>query len=95
MTSSGTTTEYAYNGNEAPSEAVIIAVTTAFNRDPLEMEPLYEVIDLDALDAIFHSRPDDNSDSSDIRIEFCIDTGHILVTADYVRVYSSDEERIE
>lgn len=92
MDSNKTPTEYAYNGNEAPSEAVITAVATAFNRDPLEMEPLYELIDPDALDAIFHSRQDDNSDSDDIRVEFYIDTGRVVVTANHVRVHSIDEE---
>jgi hypothetical protein len=85
-------TEYAYNGNEAPSEAVITAVATAFNRDPLEMEPLYEFIDPDALDAIFHSRSDDNSDPDDIQVKFYIDTDHVIVTGEYIRVLSTDKE---
>lgn len=83
--------EYAYNGNEGPSEAVITAVSAASNREPLEMDPLYESIDPEALDALFRSHSNDDSDSSDIQIEFRIESNHVTVTADHVHVHRSDE----
>jgi len=38
-----------------PSTAVIETVAAACDRDPLQLEPLYEVVDPDALDALIRS----------------------------------------
>lgn len=38
-----------------PSTAVIETVAEARNRDPTELEPLYEAVDSDALDALVRS----------------------------------------
>lgn len=35
-----------------PSEAVVDAVATAEGRDPLDLSPLYDAIDTDALDSL-------------------------------------------
>lgn len=35
-----------------PSEAVVKAVATAEGRDPIDLSPLYDVIDTDALDSL-------------------------------------------
>ncbi|KOX92416.1 hypothetical protein AMS69_13700 [Haloarcula rubripromontorii] len=91
MSSRETAVEYAYNENQAPSEAVVAAVAAACNRDPLEMDPLYESIDPDALNAVFRSRPNTDSDPGDIHIEFRIDAGHVTVTAEHVRVHNTDD----
>ena len=40
-------------GEEETSAAVVSAVADAKGVDPLELDPLYDVIDADALDAIF------------------------------------------
>jgi len=41
------------DGNEQPSESVVSAVSEATDTDPLEMPRLGDVIDPDALDALF------------------------------------------
>lgn len=43
--------------DEQPSMAVISAVANATNSDPSDLEPLYEVIDTDALDSLFEASP--------------------------------------
>nr|WP_233340992.1 HalOD1 output domain-containing protein [Haloprofundus sp. MHR1] len=42
-------------GDQNATDAVVLAVAEARNVDPLELEPLYNVIDPDALNAIFSS----------------------------------------
>jgi hypothetical protein len=45
--------ETAYNWSETPpTQAVIEAVAIATNREPTDMDPLYDAVDPDALDAI-------------------------------------------
>lgn len=38
------------------SETVVAAVAEATGRDPLDLDPLYDVVDPDALDGLFDSR---------------------------------------
>lgn len=48
--------EYQATGDERLSEAVISAVATAEDSDPMALDPpLYDAIDPDALDALFQS----------------------------------------
>lgn len=91
MSSRESPIEYAYDGNQDPSQAVVAAVAATFDRDPREMEPLYEYVDPDALNAVFPSHPSGESDPGDVRIGFHVDAGHVTVTADHVRVRSSDD----
>lgn len=41
----------------SPSEAVVLVVAEAADTDPMELHSLHDVIDPDALDAIFQHRP--------------------------------------
>lgn len=43
------------------SEAVVHAIADAADTDPLSIEPIYESVDPDALDALVRSGPDDLS----------------------------------
>ena len=38
--------------DEQPSEAIVTAVATVADEDPLELSPLYEVVEASALDAL-------------------------------------------
>jgi len=50
------TVQSTYDWSEtAPSTGVIETVAAAADREPMEMEPLYETIDPDALDALTRS----------------------------------------
>ncbi|WP_224337586.1 HalOD1 output domain-containing protein [Haloprofundus halobius] len=60
------------SGDQNVSNAVVLAVAEARNVDPLELDPLYDVIDPDALDAIFSSAgPTDNSMELDFEMAGC------------------------
>ncbi|WP_224270901.1 HalOD1 output domain-containing protein [Haloprofundus salinisoli] len=61
--------------HENASDAVVMAVADARNADPLELDPLYDTIDPDALDAIFSS-----SDSAHPSVELEFDIGGCHVT---------------
>lgn len=43
---------------ESPSEAVVRAIAEATDRGVLDLPPLYESVDPDALDTLFDRRPD-------------------------------------
>lgn len=86
MTKSKAPVKYRYGGDESPSEAVIAALSAVTGHDPLEMDPLYEYVDPDALDAAFRSSPTAGSLTGGLRIEFETEAGHVTVTANDVRV---------
>jgi hypothetical protein len=50
---------------EGPSATVIQVVASATDRDPLELPPLHDCVDADALDTIVASR-----DAGDVRVSF-------------------------
>lgn len=71
---------------ETVSERVIDAVSEATGTDPVELEPLYNVVDPDALNAIFASGG--AGESSDTELRFTMagcdvlvrDGGNVVVT---------------
>ena len=66
---------------ENTSQAVVAAVAAETGRDPLELEPLYEVFDPDALDALCESREGAASEAS-LCVEFTYAGCAVSVTAD-------------
>lgn len=60
--------------NETVSERVIDAVSEATGTDPLELEPLYNVVDPDALNAIFGG-----SVSTDTELRFTMADCEVVV----------------
>lgn len=71
----------------SPAESVIAAVAEVTGQSPLEMEPLAEVIDPDALDSLFDST-DDRSASTTVTFGYC--GLQVTMTADSVQVDPSD-----
>lgn len=65
---------------ESPSTAVVTAVAAASGVDPVSIDPLYEVIDPDALNSIVASASG-GFDSSCARIEFTYQDYRVLVKA--------------
>lgn len=63
----------------SPSEAVVERVAALEGADPTELEPLFEVIDPEALDMLIESECD--PDESDLRIEFTYHGHDVTVTA--------------
>lgn len=74
---------YELNDGEKPSETVIDAVAESTAQSPLEMEPLAEAIDPDALDRLLYTAEKTTS-STTIRFEYC--GQEVTVTPSEVRV---------
>lgn len=56
--------------DESPAMTVVTTVAEVTGRSPLEMEPLGEVIDPDALDRLLDS-PDDRLSSVAVSFDYC------------------------
>lgn len=65
---------------EQPSVAVVTALADAEDVDPAELEPLYDRIDLDALDRLFAPR-DDGTPRDAGRVRFRTHGYEVVVTA--------------
>lgn len=76
---------YDIGPNESSSEAVVRAVAAVMNQQLLELEPLHETIDTDALDALL--TPSTNGPSRMIRcVTFTFGGCEVTVRSDVVRV---------
>lgn len=72
----------AFDGSaESPSTAVVSVVATVADRDPLEMESLYSVVDPDALDTLMNPVRADPS-RGDTHVGFTLD-GHEVTVHSY------------
>ena len=67
--------------SEPASQAVVAAVATETGRDPIELRPLYEVFDPDALDALFESSRTGRGAAS-TRVEFTYAGCEVCVRGD-------------
>lgn len=56
-------------GDESMSETVVDAVADAKGVDPLDLEPLYDAIDPDALDSLFAEAPGASASPTELRFE--------------------------
>jgi len=83
-------TTYAGNENGSVSQEVIAAIAEESGRDPMELDPLYEYIDPDALNAIFDFRSNDDTDCTETYLEFSYNAYRVAVTADSVHVSCFD-----
>jgi hypothetical protein len=72
--------EYGSESDESPADAVVDAVAAAAGTDPLELPPLYEFVDGDALNALFDHH--DGMTDTDGLLSFQIETWNVFVRAD-------------
>lgn len=87
------TTSVALSGDGEPvSERVISAVADLTDADPVAMDPLYTVVDPEALDALFDPAPL-GRDRSPNRVEFTYNGCEVVVSGDgTVRISSAGTE---
>jgi hypothetical protein len=57
-------------GDGPPAVALVEAVADATDRDPLELPPLSEVIDPDALNGLLRPDPGSNEDGNTVQVSF-------------------------
>lgn len=89
---SGLAAEAAGTGvrSETVSERVITAVSEATGTDPLELEPLYDVLDPDALNAIFAGGA-----SADTELRFAMAGCEVVVRGEGNVVVTPPADRTE
>jgi hypothetical protein len=74
--------EYGEGADWSPSEAVVDAVASAADVEPVDLPPLYEYVDGGALDQLF-DRHDPTADT-DAVLSFNIETWNVFVRTDGV-----------
>lgn len=75
--SSPTSVHHDFTGDQTASLAVIETVAAVSGTDPIELPPLYDVINPDALNALFE--PHDRRTGSGLRVEFSYNGFDIVV----------------
>lgn len=61
---------FTWSESEQPSSAIVIAISEVTGTDPMVLEPLYNVIDPDALNSLFESTGPSRLDGS-VSFEYC------------------------
>lgn len=78
--------------SDQPSSAIIGALTTVTDSSPLEVTPLYETIDLDALERLLDHAATSTTPGS-IAFEFTVDDWDVVVTGDgQIAVYDGERD---
>lgn len=72
-------TVYQIESDRSPIEAIVDAVATASEENPLESTPLYDYVDPDAINELFTH---DNAESTTLLLGFCIDDWTVFVNSD-------------
>lgn len=75
---------------QSPAEAVIEAIAEAAGVEPLELPPLYEFIDPEALDNLFQQH--DSATDPEAMLVFSINKWNVFVRADgRIRIYDGTQ----
>lgn len=77
-----------------PCTAIVETVAIAANREPTELDPLYEAVDPEALDTLIQSM-ETNSTVGDATVTFAFDGHEVTVHRDGRVVVRSAEARAE
>lgn len=80
---------YDVGESERPSEAVVRAVAALTGRRPIDIEPLYDVVDPDHLDGLF-DEPGAGGGVEGRSVTFSFGGCHVSVTREEVRVRADD-----
>lgn len=82
--------QYENDGDETPVQTVVGALAEAEGVDATDLPPLFETIDPDALNRLFHN--DDESEREETMLSFTIDNWNVFVRADgLIRVCDGTE----
>lgn len=66
--------------DRSPAEVIVDALSAAADVDPVELPPLFDYVDPDALDTLFDNH--DGAPDADTLLSFKIDTWNVFVRAD-------------
>lgn len=84
--------EFEWGSDRTLSEAVVDAVATAAGVDPLQLDPLYESVDPDALDTIFMPEASGRPREGDASVAFSV-CGYEVIVKSYGRILVYEKER--
>lgn len=87
-------TEFGAESGKTPSEAVIMALAEAKNVAPTELDPLYDTIDLDALDSLFNGRGG-NVETPSRMCRFAVDSWNIFIHSNGSIVICDSERKTD
>lgn len=93
MSTANSPVKYTCSEDESVSHTVIAAVAEVSNCDPMELPPLYDYIDPEALDTLFHSHSSEETNQDETYLEFTYTTYHITVTDTYIYVDGIEESQ--
>ncbi|MFW5905418.1 MAG: HalOD1 output domain-containing protein [Halorhabdus sp.] len=71
---------YGLESDRLPSEVIVDALAEAAGTDPLELPPLYEFVDCDALDSLFTDH--DGAEDADALLSFRVGNWNVFVRTD-------------
>lgn len=72
--------EYGTESDQSPADVIVEAVATAAGVDPIALPPLYEFVDLDAIDALFADH--DGVRDAEALLSFKVDTWNVFIRDD-------------
>lgn len=72
--------EYDFECDESPTKVVVEALAEAAETDPIDLPPLYEFVDTDALDQLFGAH--DGAANADALLSFEVETWNVFVRSD-------------
>lgn len=72
--------EYGLESDRSPTEVIIEALAEAAEIDPMDLPPLYEFVDPDALDQLFGRH--DGAAHADALLSFQVETWNVFVRTD-------------
>ncbi|NIB99834.1 HalOD1 output domain-containing protein [Halobacterium sp. R2-5] len=72
--------EYEFESDGSPAEVIVEALAEAAEIDPLDLPPLYEFVDPDALNQLFGEH--DGAAHADALLSFQVETWNVFVRAD-------------
>lgn len=71
---------YRDDGNRSPSEAIIQALSEAMGVDGADLPPVYEFVDLEAVDSLFENH--NGARETSVVLSFAVDTWNVFVSSD-------------
>ena len=76
----------AWDKGENPSTIIVEEISSTLGEDPLDLPPLYEYIDPEALDTLLHYAADHQIDDTEVAFNYC-DYSINIVSNGYLSIF--------
>jgi hypothetical protein len=81
-----------FGSDQSPSESVVRALAALDGVEPASLDPLYQYVDPDALDALFEK---EGTDHVDLVVSFSVDEYQVTVREDGTTTVRKEKQRDE